>query len=215
MSKPYTESDLSIIFDRDLIWRRKEMSDIKAAIIAADQYSRPALLRSLVAITYAHWEGYVRLCSQNFFLFITLRKKSFSDLERQFYTNSFLARLDALFQSRSSIKTRCELIGEILDGGENRFAYIDSKLVDTRSNLNTDVVTDICLICGVDPAFFEANRNFIDIFLLKRRNSIAHGQQEFINLEEVDTLVEGALAIMGHFRDLLENKVVTKSYLAA
>ena len=60
MSKPYTEHDLSAIFDADLIWRRKELSDMKAAIKKADQFSKPALLRALVAMSYAHWEGYVR-----------------------------------------------------------------------------------------------------------------------------------------------------------
>ena len=36
MSKPYTEQDLSDIFDEDMIWRRKELSDMKAAIKVAD-----------------------------------------------------------------------------------------------------------------------------------------------------------------------------------
>ncbi|MCG7946695.1 MAG: MAE_28990/MAE_18760 family HEPN-like nuclease [Candidatus Thiodiazotropha taylori] len=214
MSKPYTEQDLSDIFDSDLVWRRKELSDMKSAIYDADSISRHALLRALVAMSYAHWEGYVRTCATRYFEHLTLRKKFFSDYERQIYVNSMLCRLDSLYQSRTSIKDRCTLINDILDGIGRRFTYINQDLVDTRSNLNTDVVKDICLICGVDSSHFEDKRTFIDLLLLKRRNAIAHGQQEYIRVEEIDDFIANVLSIMSAFRNLLENKVYTKAYAA-
>jgi len=87
MSKPYTEQDLSNLFDEDLIWRRRELSDIKAAVKAADFPAKPALLRATIAMSYAHWEGYVRLCANRYFEFLTLRKMPYSVLERQYYIN--------------------------------------------------------------------------------------------------------------------------------
>lgn len=93
-------------------------------------------------------------------------------------------------------------------------AHKKTFLVDTRSNLNTDVIKDICLICGVDANHFEQNRIFLDTLLLKRRNAIAHGQQEYIQTDEIDGLVAKTLALMGFFRNQLENKVYTKAYAA-
>ena len=214
MSKPYTENNLSSIFDDDLIWRRKELSDMKEAIRIADQYAKPALLRAIIAMSYAHWEGYVRTCANRYFEHLTLRKKLFVELERQIYVNSFLGRVDALHRSRVGLEERCKLINDILDGGSGRFSYLNPDLVDTRSNLNTDVIKDICIICGVDSTHFEQNRSFLDILLLKRRNAIAHGQQEFIQLDEIDDFVANVLSLMAHFRNLLENKVYTKGYVA-
>jgi hypothetical protein len=214
MSKPYTKQDLSYIYDTDLIWRRKELSDLKTAIKAADQPSKPVLLRAIIAMSYAHWEGYVRTCANRYFEHLTLRKKSFVEFERQIYVNSMLGRVDALQRGRVSVAERCKLINDILDGGNGRFAYLNPDLVDTRSNLNTDVIKDICLICGVDSNHFEQNRTFIDVLLLKRRNAIAHGQQEYIQIDEIDNLVAKILSLMGSFRNLLENKVYTKSYAA-
>jgi len=187
---------------------------MKSAIHAADSVSKHALLRALVAMSYAHWEGYVRTCATRYFEHLTLRKKQFSDFERQIYVNSMLCRLDALYQSRTSIADRCELINDILDGVGRRFAYINQNLIDTRSNLNTDVIKDICLICGIDPFHFEDKRTFIDLLLLKRRNAIAHGQQEYIHVDEIDDFVANVLSIMSVFRTLLENKVYTKAYAA-
>jgi hypothetical protein len=214
MSKPYTEHDLSSIFDADLIWRRKELSDMKAAIRAADAPSKPALLRAIITMSYAHWEGYVRTCANRYFEYLTLRKKPFVQFERQIYVNSVLGRLDTLHHGRVSLIERCKLINDILDGGNGRFSYVNPDLVDTRSNLNTDVIKDICLICGVDSNHFEHNRTFIDILLLKRRNAIAHGQQEYIRTDEIDDFVANILSLMGFFRNLLENKVYTKAYAA-
>jgi hypothetical protein len=214
MSRPYTEHDLSSIFDADLIWRRKELSDMKAAIKTADAPSKPALLRAIIAMSYAHWEGYVRTCANRYFEHLTLRKKPFVEFERQIYVNSILGKLDALHHGRVSLEEQCKLINDILDGGNGRFSYVNPDLVDTRYNLSTDVIKDICLICGVDSNHFEQNRTFLDVLLLKRRNAIAHGQQEYIQTDEIDDFVANILALMGFFRNLLENKIYTKAYAA-
>ena len=214
MSKPYTNEDLSNIFDSDLSWRRKELSDLKAALKASDEYSRLVLLRAIIAMSYAHWEGYVRTCANRYFEHLTLRKKLYSEFERQIYVNSILTRLDSLHRSRLSLKERCHLVNDILDGGNGRFSYLNPDLVDTKSNLNTDVVSEICLVCSVDSSHFENKRTFLDTLLLKRRNAIAHGQQEFIHAGEIDDFVATVLSLMEHFRSLLENKIYTKSYAA-
>jgi hypothetical protein len=214
MSKPYTEQDLSDIFDADLNWRRKELSDLKAAIKAADLAAKTVLLRAIIAMSYAHWEGYVRICANRYFEHLTLRKKPFAEFERQIYVNSFLVRVDALHQNRVGLEARCKLINDILDGIGGRFSYLNPDLIDTKSNLNTDVIKDICIICGVESTHFEQHRTFLDILVLKRRNAIAHGQQEYILTSEIDDLVATILALMGSFRNLLENKVYTKAYAA-
>jgi len=215
MSRPYTERDLSDAFDLDLIWRRKELSDMKAAVRASDTAARPVLLRALISMSYAHWEGYVRTCASRYFEHLAMRRKMYSEFERQIYVNRFLVRLDALNHGRIGLGERCKLVNEILDGAGERFSYVHPSLVDTKSNLNTDAVRDICIICAVDSSYFEAQRTFIDTFVLKRRNAIAHGQQEFIQIGEMDKLVADVLALMEHFRSLLENKVWTRAYASA
>lgn len=214
MSKPYTKEDLSNLLDADLIWRRKELSDMKAAVRSVDEAGKPALLRALVTMSYAHWEGYVRTCASQYFQHLVLPRKPFSEFERQIYINNFLRRMDALHKSRHSLQDRCALVSDILDGTSKRFAYVHPSLIDTRSNLNTDAMVDLCTICGVDAKHFEEKRTFIDLKLLKRRNAIAHGQLEFIHIDEIDDLVSDVLGLMAAFRSLVENKVYTKAYAA-
>jgi hypothetical protein len=66
----------------------------------------------------------------------------------------------------------------------------------------------------VDGAHFESQRTFIDQFVLKRRNAIAHGQFEIVALDEMNNFVADVLSLMDHFRTLLENKVYLKQYAA-
>lgn len=214
MTKPHTEQNLSDLFDEDLVWRRRELSDLKSATKSADAAAKPVLLRALIAMSYAHWEGYVRVCASRYFEYLTIRRKRYAELERQIYVNTILNRLDALHKSRMSLASRCEIVNEILDGTNGTFRFVHPKLIDTKSNLNTDSIKEICLICSVDSSYFETKSVFIDQLMLKRRNAIAHGQQEFIAESEMDGLVAETLSLMQQFRTLLENKIYLKQYEA-
>src|SRR5690606_24707974 len=99
---------------------------------------------ALVTMGYAHWEGYVRLCATRYFEHLALRRKPYAEFERQVYVNTFLARIDGMHQSRASLKDRCKLVNDILDGTSGKFAYVNPGLIETRSNLSADVVGDIC-----------------------------------------------------------------------
>lgn len=214
MSKPYTLDDLSSQLDSDLNWRRRELSDLKSSIRAADHTARNVLRRSLVAMCYAHWEGYVKLAANKYFEHITIRKKFFHELDLQFYRNTFLGRLDAYVKNRQGISANCAFIDSILESKSKRFSFINPQLIDTKSNLNTDVTNDLCIICGFDNSFFEEKRSFIDVILLKKRNAIAHGQDDAIGDTEIDDLVDQTISLMEHFRTLVENKTYSMSYLS-
>jgi hypothetical protein len=185
---------------------------MKAAIRASDTASQSALLKAIVAMSYAHWEGYVKTCATQYFEHLTLRKKPFAEFERQIFVNSMLGRVDALHRGRVGLGERVKLINDILDGGTGRFSRISPNLIDTQSNLSTDVIKDLCIICSVDSSHFEDNRTFLDVIVLRRRNAIAHGQHEYIQASEIDDFVARILALMDAFRSLLENKIYMKAY---
>jgi hypothetical protein len=156
MSKAYTDADLADQLDSDLTWRLKELSDLKAAIKNSQASARPVLLRSLVTMLYAHWEGHIRFCASKYFEHLTLKRLRYMQLEGQLYVNSFLGRLDALNLRRTSIEDRCRLVRDILDSADHRFARINPSLIDTRSNLSSWVLRDICMVCAIDYSLFES-----------------------------------------------------------
>jgi len=213
MSKPFSTADLSDQMDRDMTWRLREFSDMKAAIRGADMIARPTLLRAFIAIMYAHWEGHVRHCATKYFQYIALRKRPYTQLQTQFYLNSFIVRLDAFFRSRAGVEEKCRFMEDVLSSKDKRFAWINPDLIDTKSNLNTDVLRDLCRICGIPFAEFQKEERFINELLLGRRNKIAHGEEIYPGESEIDSLVDRLVNIMRLFRNLLENKVYDLSYL--
>lgn len=215
MSKPYSQADLARQLVEDRTWRIKEISDLKAAILRADAVLQRVLLRAVVTISYAHWEGYVRYSARRFLEHIALRKLTYVELDRQFLRNYFLPRLASTASARLSIYERCALVDEILDSSGKRFSRVNQDLINTRANLNFEVFADICLICGVDQMAFASRESFIDIILLKRRNAIAHGEDTFVSKDDLAKITDETISLMRQFGDALENQAALELYRAA
>lgn len=215
MSKPFTESEFSSQIIGDRSWRIKEISDLKTAIVRGDENLRKVLLRALITICYAHWEGYVRFAAKKYLEHVALRKFQYSQLDRQFFRNYFLPRLAALSTSKMKIAERCKLVDEILYSSDHRFTRVNDDLINTRANLNFEVFVDICLVCCVPTQPFADKSTFIDVVLLKRRNAIAHGEETFVGMDDMDEVAGETVTMMRRFGDALENHVYTKSYRVA
>ena len=213
MSKARTESELSAQLDSDLTTRLRELSDLKRAILDAAPNSRTVLLKALVALAYANWEGFVKYSATKYFEFISIRKLPYTALSQQFYANSFLIRMGSFVTNKPSVKSRIEFIDHVLTASAQRFSHINPDLINTGSNLKFEVLRDICLVCDIDINLFQAHETFIDVFLLKRRNSIAHGEDASIGVDEIDALVDNTIELMRTFKNELENKIYSKSYL--
>lgn len=215
MSKPYSEAEFSSQITEDRNWRIKEISDLKSAINRADTSLQRVLLRALVTICYAHWEGYVRFAARKYLEHVALRRFQYGELNRQFFRNYFLPRLAALSASKTNIADRCALIDEILNSSDRRFNRLNEDLINTKANLNFEVLTDLCLVCGVSIDIFSDRSTFIDVVLLKRRNAIAHGEDTLVAIDSLDEIASNTITLMRSFGDALENHAVLQNYKAA
>ncbi|WP_114389833.1 MAE_28990/MAE_18760 family HEPN-like nuclease [Notoacmeibacter marinus] len=215
MSKPYSEADFSAQITEDRNWRIKEISDLKLAVRRSDQGAQRVLLRALVTICYAHWEGYVRFAAKKYLEHVALRKFQYSQLGPQFFKNYFLPRLASAATYNLSVKERCALVGEILTSSDRRFSRVNQDLINTRSNLNYEIFLDICMVCNIATEPFSDESSFIDIVLLKRRNAIAHGEETLIAIDDLDEVASGTVSLMRAFGDELENHVVLQTYKVA
>jgi hypothetical protein len=212
MSKPYTDADFSAQIIEDRNWRIREISDLKSAIKRGDAGLRRVLLRALVTLSYAHWEGCVRFAAKKYLEHVALRRIQYGELDPQFFRNYFLPRLAALSSSRASVADRCAIVDDILNSSTARFSRVNDDLVNTKANLNFDVFADICIVCGVAPEAFADKATFIDVVLLKRRNAIAHGEDTFVAVDDLDEISNDTIGLMRTFGDTLENHVVLQTY---
>lgn len=215
VSKPYSEADFSVQITEDRTWRIKEISDLKSAIRQGDSGTQRVLLRALVTICYAHWEGYVRFVAKKYLEHIALRKLQYRQLGPQFLKNYFLPRLAHTNSGKLTVAERCAMVEEILTSSNRRFNRVNEDLINTKANLNFEVFADICVVCDVATKPFSDKSAFIDVVLLKRRNAIAHGEETFIALGDLDEVADSTVFLIRAFGDALENHVVLQAYKAA
>lgn len=213
MVKPRTPEEFSQIVTSDFTWRLRELSSLKLAISSANPADKATFIRSLVVMCYARWEGHAKYCGDRFLDFLTMRKLKFSEINGNFYAVRFFREINSAYSL--NYESKFELVSKILSSSEDRFSHFPKELVDTRSNLNSDVLCELCLVCGLNPEKFSGDQDFIDRILLKRRNEIAHGEAVFVDAVDVDDLINRTAKLMRTFRDELDNIVILGNYRAA
>lgn len=210
MAKAASPDAFNEIVTKDFTWRLKELSDLKLVASENDDTKRRGRRRALVVMCYAHWEGHAKYCAERFIEYITVRRLRFSEVIDHFYRLRFANEIGA--GSALGLGARMQLVEKILTSGEDRLSRIPDGIINTRSNLNSEVLDEICLVCGIESEDFEDQREFLDKLLLRRRNEVAHGEAVFVDSIDVDDMVDRTLALMRSFRDSLDNSIATSAY---
>ncbi len=213
MSKIRTVDDLSRRLYDDFTWRREELSNLKNLIDTKSFSSSKhnALLRSGLTILYAHWEGYIKESGTCYLEFVSRKELLYCKLKINFVA---IAMKDRLKEAKETNKATifAEVAEFILHRSNEKSNIPYERIVSTASNLSSSILREIICILGLDYSFFELKENLIDEKLLKRRNTIAHGEYLSLNREEYFELHEQVLLMMEEFRTQIENNAVLESY---
>jgi MAE_28990/MAE_18760-like HEPN len=213
MSKIRTVDDLSRRLYDDFTWRREELSNLKNLIDTKSLSSSKhnVLLRSGLTILYAHWEGYIKEAGTCYLEFVSRKKLLYCELKTNFVA---IAMKDKLKDAKETNKATvfAEVAEFILHCSNEKSNVPYEGIVSTASNLSSSILREIICILGLDYSFYESKENLIDEKLLKRRNTIAHGEYLSLNREEYLELHEQVLLMMEDFRNQIENNAVLESY---
>lgn len=206
-----TEAELTDHLDRDLAWRKRELSTLRLAIRVARNHEQTVLLRGAVCILYAHWEGFIKTSAQAYLQFVTARRPKYNELKRNFLVLGVRDWLKNAKEVRSA-SFGAELLSFALDSGNRTIPVSIVRSIDTMSNLNSTAFIDILNTVGFDTAGYVERRTLLDERLLKNRNSIAHGQYVDIEEENYSDLSTDVLGLMERFKNDIQNAAATKSY---
>ena len=81
-----TIDELQDYIDREMSWRRKELSAIKSNIFVARKFAKNTALRSGIAILYAHWEGMVKNIAMGYLSYVSNQRLKYRE-EIKTYVN--------------------------------------------------------------------------------------------------------------------------------
>lgn len=213
-----TVDDLEDRLDEGIAWRRIELQALKAAIVDAEQRSPAsplsrALARSGVTMLYAHWEGYVKDSCSAYVEFVTIRRLRCNELS----DGLLRTVLESLGRKTGAGDEEAlqALVDAVRRPSDSRARIPKSTMIDTKSNLRFKVLCDILLSIGFSSENFVTKDKLIDKSLCDRRNSIAHGREDFPPAGDFADLLTDVLEMMEEVRSLIMAGARLKSYKRA
>jgi hypothetical protein len=207
-----TAEDLYDFMSNEIAWRRKELDDIRGLIsINADiESKRRVLLRSGIAMLYAHWEGFVKNVGKAYINFVGKRKFKYSELSSNFLALSIRKKI--AYTNVDNINSIIDLVKFFESGMNSRTDGLSKEEVNTKSNLNSEVLKNIIISLGLEYSSFASKSNLIDFKLVEKRNAIAHGRDVMVSEEEFVELLDDILSLMNDFRTQVDNSTVLSKY---
>lgn len=192
----------------DWTWRKTEISEL---IILAETEEKNVLLKSVILLLYAHWEGYIKKSSKTYLKFISDNQIEVSRLTDNFKYFALKGLSKEVFNSRDTLTTNNELnfinkFNEINSMTIDKLIRInlenerDKTIIDTQDNLTPAIFKRILDIIGIKYLDgYESKKTHIEINLVAHRNSIGHGNKKLSSNE--DFLLE--IASLKELRDII------------
>lgn len=197
----------------EISWRRKELLDLKFLVQthkATDKVD--TYIRSGVTLLYSHWEGFVKATGTAYLCYISMGRHTYKNLKPNLIALSIKDKLNLASESKKS-ETHNKVAEFFVYGMEDRSSIPWENVINTKSNLNSDVLEDIVNTLGLDFSPYETKRKFLDEKLLKSRNEIAHGKHLLVSFESYQEFHKEVSELLDLFRNQIDNAAVTKSFM--
>lgn len=211
MSSIRTEGQFQDALDRELAWRIKEISDIKLLVRTSRRLPADSAVRAGIPILYAHWEGFIKRASELYLEYLSGIRLKYEELQTCFVVFGVKRHVNSLVESKNAgtlIEALDFIRGKMGDRAKLKF----QGAIRTESNLSSAVFTNIGTSLGLDLTSYEARYKLIDESLLRRRNSIAHGEYLDVDQTGFPSLADEVIILLRMYKTDLENSVSLKQY---
>ena len=209
------EGELTGRLDRDMAWRTRELSSLSLVLQRAEALVQVGLMRGLICLLYAHWEGFVRNAARSYLEYIANRRLKYRELRRNFLVIGLRPYITGVASGGRSISADTKLVRAVFDAGEERTSKSIVQVIETKPNLDSRVLREILSAVGFETREYLSKGPLLDKRLVGNRNKIAHGEQLEIQMSDYLDLHAAVIELMNRFKEDIETAVVTRNYRAA
>lgn len=208
-----TESEFVFKVDEQLIWRRKELTELRGLIAnnRSNATKQALLIRAGVSLLYAHWEGFIKSAGTYFLQFVSAQRLTPEQLKPNFVGIILRNHLDSASKSKK-VSTTTQLVEFFCTKMTTRVHLPTKNIIDTESNLSSVVFCEILFTLGLDAGQYETRHFIIDKRLVGNRNCIAHGENLNLTFDDYMSLHDDVLSLMNEFRDQIQNACSGKTF---
>ncbi|WP_157958954.1 MAE_28990/MAE_18760 family HEPN-like nuclease [Salinicola endophyticus] len=204
---------LNEVLNAEIAWRKKEIISVRKAVEGGGGRSGP-ILRASMLILYAHWEGFIKKCSEMYLCYVQCKRLPLSELGANFqalvYRQTFSSGL-----SDKGVSQWVRMAEHFRQCSNKRVNIPWQGVLDVHGNLSSVEFFKVCQLVGINYRDdWKSKELKIDGALVGVRNSIAHG--EFCKIEYEDYLeVEGLVVdLISSFKNEIENSAIMGGYRA-
>jgi len=205
--------EFSAALNSHVAWRKHELKNLQS-FFKGQRSPLPALVKSALLLTYAHWEGGVKEMATLYLRYVERQRRPRKELNVSFLALASLSAIRSCANSNQILPYR-QVVDFVVHNADERFRLPNIQLIDTESNLSTGVLRNILMCIGQPEAWseFEDKQRTIDVALLATRNDIAHTGRTDRDEVPLEDLLQDVLDLLERFKTLLENSAATKKYL--
>lgn len=214
--------------ESDLAWRKMEISHLFK--IMNNTEIKDVIIKSMVLLLYAHWEGFIKRTSKLYLKYVSELKVKNKEL-----TVNFQALMLKKFAKECIDKDGLNLQKEfdfinkqskienspfkINIDPNNEF---DEDVINTQHNLKSKVLKNINQIVGIRyNDAIQKRSNYIDAMLVNHRNAIGHAgkfaadknEKDTLGFAEVEELKDFILVMLNYYSEILADYAVKGFYL--
>lgn len=213
--------ELEKFLEEDLSWRKREISGL---ILIAQTNSDLVILKSIILLLYAHWEGYIKKSSKVYLKYISDLNRPLSDLTNNFKAVSLKSLIQKCYEGSNglTLENEIDVLEKLLNSNKVRFKItsasksfdtdndFDNSIINTHSNLSPKIFKNILSIIGLNyKSQYLSKENYINSHLLANRNLIGHGSkfveksdQDFtLKLKDIEKLRDIVFCIIDTVKD--------------
>lgn len=204
---------LSQFLEDCLAWRKRELTTLKLTVSKSRRHEQAVFLRAAICLLYAHWEGFIREAATAYISYVATQGLRYRDLTPNFVALGLQSAIRQAGESNSPL-LHTELVVKMTSGQSDNAVLSWRDAIESRSNLNSKVLTEILCRVGVDGTAYQSKKPIIDERLVGNRNRVVHGEHLAIQPDDYVGLHDDIVQLIERFRDDVENAAATEKYRA-
>lgn len=193
--------------------RKQELITLKESLASGRPHLEKLLRRTAVVMSYAHWEGFVKEAAIAYVELISHDPPPLERLTVNFQAVVCRELLQKASAATKRIQPHVDVVQCLFDSCGSKAQITPENAIDTESNLNADVLRNICLSIGIsyEPYWIEVS-HFVDDLVLTRC-AIAHGELNEPEHSYAIEVIDFTLLAIDIFKTDVENAALLKAHL--
>ncbi len=209
MTPVRTLVELEDALQLDASWRRKELASLYLSAIGGKGEAQSRAIRSGIALTYAHLEGFVRQSVRVYLAFVRGRNLRYEEL-----AHCFLSLKVSRMVSQGTTKASYYhgAVRMLIEDAKEIAILPEPEVISAHSNLSFSRFVEILYCVNLDASRFSLREHFFDDVILARRNAIVHGEFRKPVLSDYIEIHNGVLDITDRLEQMIVDAASNAKY---